>query len=454
MFDNLTDHLNSALKKIQGQGRITEKNIKETISEISNSLIDADVALEVVNEIINKVQQQALGEKVLASLTPGQVMTKIIHDELIEIMGSTSEPIKLDAKPPVVILMAGLQGSGKTTTVAKLARLLKENHKKKVMVTSADVYRPAAIDQLHRLAQTIEVNVFPSNGTQTPINIAKAALRQASIEFMDVLIIDTAGRTHIDEAMMLEIQQLHQVTQPTETLFVVDSMTGQDAAKTAKSFHERLPLTGVILTKADGDARGGAALSIRYLTGKPIKFIGVGEKIDALETFHPERMVSRILGMGDILSLVEEAEKKIDQKQAKKMAKKLQKGHGFDFEDYLNQLQQMQKMGGIAKLMEKLPLGGKMPTALKSQINDDVFKQSEAIIQSMTIQERRFPNLIKGTRKERIAKGSGNDIQAVNRLLQQFTKMQKMTKKLAKGGMHKMMKQMQQMKNMLPPNGF
>ena len=454
MFDNLTEHLNATLKKIQGRGRITEKNIKDTITDISNNLIDADVALDVVNEIISKVEQQALGEKVLSSLTPGQVMTKIIHDELIVIMGSTVDPIILSAKPPIIILMAGLQGAGKTTSVAKLAHFLKENHKKKVMVTSADVYRPAAIEQLRRLAESVGVAYFPSHQHQSPIDIARAAQKQASIEFMDVLIIDTAGRTHIDEKMMTEIRELHQTCQPTETLFVVDSMTGQDAAKTAKAFHESLPLTGVILTKADGDARGGAALSIRYLTGKPIKFIGVGEKTDALEAFHPERMVSRILGMGDILSLVEEAEKKIDQKQAKKMAQKLQKGHGFDFEDYLNQLQQMKKMGGIAKLMEKLPMGGQIPKALKQQVNDDVFKQSEAIIQSMTLQERRFPTLIKGTRKERIAKGSGNDIQAINRLLQQFTKMQKMAKKFAKGGMHKMVRQMEQMKNMKAPSGF
>jgi signal recognition particle subunit SRP54 len=453
MFSNLTEHLNTALKKIQGQGRITEKNIKDTITEISNTLIDADVALEVLNEIIAKIQQQALGEKVLSSLTPGQVMTKIVHDELVAIMGDANETLNLDASPPVVILMAGLQGSGKTTSVAKLARWLK-SQKKRVMVTSTDIYRPAAIIQLQRLAQTLDIAHFPSNSEQDPVDIINAAKRRAGIEFMDVLIIDTAGRTHIDEKMMAEIQMLHQISQPTETLFVVDSMTGQDAAKAAKTFHDALPLTGVILTKADGDARGGAALSIRYLTGKPIKFIGVGEKMDALEPFHPDRMVSRILGMGDILSLVEEAEQKIDKKQAEKMAEKLKKGRGFDFEDYLVQLQQMKNMGGMAKLMEKLPMAGQMPKALKQHMNDDIFKESEALIQSMTRKERRFPALIKGSRKERIAKGSGNTIAAVNRLLKQFDQMQKMTKKMAKGGMTKMMRQMQNMQNRMPPGRF
>ncbi|TVO75290.1 signal recognition particle protein [Sedimenticola selenatireducens] len=440
MFDNLTDRLGGVLDKLRGQGRLTEENIQETAREIRMALLEADVALPVVREFVDQVKAKALGEEVMRSLTPGQVLIKIVNDELVRVMGEANAKLNLAAQPPAVILMAGLQGSGKTTSVAKLARWLKETQKKSVMVVSCDVYRPAAIDQLKTLAAEVEAEFYPSTTLQKPLAIAKAALDQARRQFVDVLIVDTAGRLHIDASLMDEIKQLHAGISPVETLFVVDSMTGQDAANTAKAFDDALPLTGVILTKTDGDARGGAALSIRQITGKPIKFLGVGEKTTALEPFHPERMASRILGMGDVLSLVEEVQGKVDQAKAEKLAKKLHKGQGFDLEDFRDQMEQMSNMGGLNKLMDKLPGMGNIPDHVKNQVNDKELVRTIAIINSMTPQERRFPNLIKGSRKRRIALGSGTQVQEVNKMLKQFTQMQKMMKKMKGGGMAKMMR--------------
>jgi len=441
MFDSLSDRLAGSLKKLRGQGRITEDNIKETLREVRMALLEADVALPVVREFIERVKERAMGQDVMRSLSPGQVFVKIVNDELVAVMGDEDNSLNLNSQPPVVILMAGLQGAGKTTSVAKLARFLKERQKKSVMVASADVYRPAAIEQLKTLASDVEAKFFPSDASQDPVAIAQAAVAQAKLEYVDVVIIDTAGRLHIDDDMMGEIKRIHAAINPTETLFTVDSMTGQDAANTAKAFNEALPLTGVILTKTDGDARGGAALSIRHITGKPIKFMGVGEKTTALEVFHPDRIVSRILGMGDVLSLVEEAQRKIDTDSAEKLANKLKKGKGFDLEDFRDQLQQMSKMGGIGTLMDKLPGMGQIPDAVKNQANDKELVRMEAMINSMTPKERRRPELIKGSRKKRIAAGSGTQIQDVNRLLKQFSQMQKMMKKMGqKGGMSKMMR--------------
>ncbi len=442
MFENLTDRLGGVLDKLRGQGRLTEENIKDTMREVRRALLEADVALPVVKEFVDQVREQALGEEVMRSLTPGQVLVKIVNDELVRIMGESNEGLNLSAQPPVVVMMAGLQGSGKTTSVAKLARFLKERHKKKVMVVSCDVYRPAAIDQLRTLASEVEAEFFPSTTDQKPEKIANAALKEAKRRFCDVLIVDTAGRLHVDEEMMGEIKALHKATSPTETLFVVDSMTGQDAANTAKAFDEALPLTGIILTKADGDSRGGAALSIRHITGKPIKFIGVGEKTTALDPFHPERMASRILGMGDVLSLVEEMQSKVDHEKAEKFAKKMQKGKGFDLADFKDQMEQMANMGGVGSMMDKLPGMGKIPDSVKNQINDKEFNRLIAIINSMTPHERRFPAVIKGSRKRRIAAGSGTQVQDVNKLLKQFTQMQKMMKKMKGQGMAKMLKGM------------
>ncbi|ODN67049.1 signal recognition particle protein [Methylophaga muralis] len=441
MFDSLSDRLAGSLKKLRGQGRITEDNIKETLREVRMALLEADVALPVVRDFIEKVKERAMGQDVMRSLTPGQVFVKIVNDELVAVMGDEDNSLNLNSQPPVVILMAGLQGAGKTTSVAKLARFLKERHKKSVMVASADVYRPAAIEQLKTLAIDVEAKFFPSDASQDPVAIAQAAVAQAKLEYVDVVIIDTAGRLHIDDDMMGEIKRIHAAINPAETLFTVDSMTGQDAANTAKAFNEALPLTGVILTKTDGDARGGAALSIRHITGKPIKFMGVGEKTTALEVFHPDRIVSRILGMGDVLSLVEEAQRKMDAGSAEKLANKLKKGKGFDFEDFRDQLQQMSKMGGLTSLMDKLPGMGQLPDSVKNQANDKELVKMEAMINSMTPKERRRPELIKGSRKKRIAAGSGTQIQDVNRLLKQFSQMQKMMKKMGqKGGMAKMMR--------------
>lgn len=441
MFDSLSDRLAGSLKKLRGQGRITEDNIKETLREVRMALLEADVALPVIREFIEKVKERAMGQDVMRSLSPGQVFVKIVNDELVAVMGDEDNGLNLNTQPPAVILMAGLQGAGKTTSVAKLARWLKERQKKSVMVASADIYRPAAIEQLKTLAKDVEAKFFPSDSSQHPVAIAQAAIAQAKLEYVDVVIIDTAGRLHIDDDMMSEIKQIHAAINPVETLFTVDSMTGQDAANTARAFNDALPLTGVILTKTDGDARGGAALSIRHITGKPIKFMGVGEKTTALEVFHPERVVSRILGMGDVLSLVEEAQQKLDAGSAEKLANKLKKGKGFDLEDFRDQLQQMSKMGGISSLIDKLPGMGQLPAAVKNQANDKELVKMEAMINSMTPKERRRPELIKGSRKKRIAAGSGTQIQDVNRLLKQFSQMQKMMKKMSqKGGMAKMMR--------------
>ncbi len=441
MFDSLSDRLAGTLKNLRGQGRITEKNVTDTLREVRMALLEADVALPVVREFIARVKERAMGQDVLTSLTPGQALVKVVNDELTAVMGEANESLNLATQPPAVILMAGLQGAGKTTSVAKLARWLKEREKKSVLVASADVYRPAAIEQLKTLAREVDVEFFPSETDQKPVDIATAAVEQAKKKFIDVVIIDTAGRLHIDDEMMLEIKQIHAAISPIETLFTVDSMTGQDAANTAKAFDEALPLTGIILTKTDGDARGGAALSIRHITGKPIKFLGVGEKTDALEPFHPDRVVSRILGMGDVLSLVEDAQRKMDVGAADKMAKKLKKGKGFDLNDYKEQLQQMKKMGGMSAMMDKLPGMGNVPQAAKDQVNDKEFDRIEAMISSMTKKERLKPEIIKGGRKKRIAAGSGTQVPDINRMLKQFTQMQKMMKKMSsKGGMAKMMR--------------
>ncbi|MGD9170759.1 MAG: signal recognition particle protein, partial [Candidatus Thiodiazotropha sp.] len=440
MFDNLTQRLGKVLNDLRGQGRLTDDNIKETMREVRMALLEADVALPVVREFTDQVKQKAMGEAVMKSLTPGQMLIKIVNDELIHLMGEANEALDLAAQPPAVILMAGLQGSGKTTSVAKLGRWLLQQGKKKISVVSCDVYRPAAIEQLKTLARDVGIDFIPSTGDEKPLVIAKRAMQEAAKGFAEVLIVDTAGRLHVDEQMMGEIKQLHQALDPVETLFVVDSMTGQDAANTAKAFNDALPLTGVILTKADGDARGGAALSIRQITGKPIKFIGVGEKTDALEAFHPERIASRILGMGDVLSLVEEVSRKVDQEQATKLAKKLQKGKGFDLEDFKEQMLQMANMGGMSSLLDKLPGMGELPEHVKNQVNDKEIGRLIAIINSMTPHERAFPAVIKGSRKRRIAAGSGTQVQDVNKLLKQFTQMQKMMKKMKGGGMKKMMR--------------
>ncbi|HBA66271.1 MAG TPA: signal recognition particle protein [Methylococcaceae bacterium] len=443
MFDNLTDRLSSTLKTIKGQGRLTETNIKDTLREVRMALLEADVALPVVTEFIDRVREGALGQQVQTSLTPGQAMIKLVQSELIKVMGEENEGLNLKANPPAVILMAGLQGAGKTTTAAKLGRFLKEKQKKKVGVVSADIYRPAAIKQLQTLADDLSLDFFASDASQKPIDIVNNALDAAKKKFLDVLIVDTAGRLHIDDEMMDEIKALHASINPVETLFVVDSMTGQDAANTAKAFHDALPLTGVILTKADGDARGGAALSIRHITGKPIKFIGVGEKTDALEPFYPDRVASRILGMGDVLGLIEEIEQKIDKQKAEKLAKKIQKGKTFDLEDLREQLLQMQSMGGVGSLMEKLPGMSQVPKEMKDKVNDKELARQIAVINSMTMQERRYPDLIKGNRKKRIAAGCGQELQDVNRILKQHKMMEKMMKRFKKGNMANMMRGMQ-----------
>lgn len=444
MFSHLSSRLNKVIKNLTGQGRLTESNITDTLRDIRIALLEADVALPVAIEFINKIQAKAVGKDVMESLTPGQVLIKIVHDELVAVMGDMNADLDLKVEPPAVILVAGLQGSGKTTTVAKLANWLQKQQKKSVLVASCDVYRPAAIDQLATLAKSIDTTFYPSLATDDPIAIAKGAIQAAKNQVIDVVIIDTAGRLHIDDAMMTEIKKLHAAINPIETLFVVDSMTGQDAANTAKAFNDALPLTGVILTKTDGDARGGAALSIRHITGKPIKFMGVGEKVEALEPFYPDRIASRILDMGDIVSLVEEAERTIDKSQAEKLVKKIKKGKPFDLEDFRDQLKQIHKMGGIAGIVSKLPGVGSLPDNVKNQFNDKKLVEIEAIINSMTKKERRFPDRIKNSHKRRIAGGSGTSIQSINQLLKQFTQMQKMMKKMSKrGGMMKLMRGLQ-----------
>lgn len=440
MFDNLTDRLGSTLKKIKGQGRLTESNIKETLREVRMALLEADVALPVVTDFIERIKVGALGQEVQSSLSPGQSLIKLVQSELVKVMGEVNEGLNLKATPPAIILMAGLQGAGKTTTVAKLGRWLKENQKKKVGVVSADVYRPAAIKQLQVLANELSLEFFESDISQKPVDIAKNAIEAAKKKFLDVIIIDTAGRLHIDDEMMGEIKELHAAINPVETLFVVDSMTGQDAAITAKAFNDALPLTGVILTKADGDARGGAALSIRHITGKPIKFIGVGEKTDALEPFYPDRIASRILGMGDVLGLIEEIEQKVDKEKAERLVKKIQKGKGFDLEDFREQLQQMQSMGGVGSMLDKLPGMSSMPQEMKDKVNDKELARQIAVISSMTMKERRYPDLIKGNRKKRIADGCGQQLSDVNRILKQFMMMQKMMKRFKSGNMTNMIR--------------
>lgn len=450
MFENLSDRLSRSLRNISGRGRLTEDNIKETLREVRMALLEADVALPVVRDFISRVKESSLGQEVNKSLTPGQEFVKIVQNELTNAMGEVNTELNLAAQPPAVVLMAGLQGAGKTTSVGKLGKLLKEKHKKKVLVVSADVYRPAAIKQLETLAQNVGIDFFPSDAQEKPIDIANRALQHAKLKFYDVLLVDTAGRLHVDEEMMDEIKAIHASINPVETLFVVDAMTGQDAANTASAFNQALPLTGVVLTKVDGDARGGAALSIRHITGKPIKFLGVGEKTDALEPFHPDRIASRILGMGDMLSLIEEIESKVDRTQAEKLAHKLKKGDGFDLTDFMSQLKQMRNMGGMASMLAKMPGMGQLPDNVKSQMDDKLLVRMEAIISSMTVKERQQPEIIKGSRKRRIAQGSGVQVQEVNRLLKQFDDMQRMMKKMKKGGLAKMMRGM---KGMMPP-GF
>ena len=445
MFDNLTERLSNSFKALQGKSKLSESNIKDAIREVRRSLLEADVALEVINVFIDQVQMKAIGLKVDEGLTPSQAFVKLVEKELTEIIGGENEALNLSTQPPAVIMVAGLQGSGKTTSIAKLARYLKEQQKKKVLLVSADVYRPAAIEQLNVLADQIEVDFFPSAVEDRPEIIVAEAKKQAQKQFHDVLLVDTARRLHVDDQMMSEIQILQKKVNPIETLFVVDSMTGQDAAHTAKVFADTLPLTGVILTKTDGDARGGAALSVRHITGKPIKFLGVGEKTDALEPFHPDRIVSRLLGMGDVLSLVEEISKKVDHKKAKRTVQKMAKGR-FDLDDMREQLIQMQEMGGMGALIDKMPGMGQLPQNVKNQvIGDTESNRMVAIINSMTPKERSHINLIKGSRKKRIANGSGTDVQHVNKLLRQFEKMQKTMKKMKGGKMKKMMQKMGEM---------
>ena len=444
MFENLTGRLSGTVKKLRGQARLTEENIQSTLREVRMALLEADVALPVVRGFVDSVKQKALGKEVLQSLSPGQSFIKIVHNELVHLMGDANEGLTLAAQPPVVILVAGLQGSGKTTSVAKLSRWLSEQQKKSVAVASCDVYRPAAIDQLRTLAQQVGAEFIQSEATEKPVDIARRAADHARKQFKDVLLIDTAGRLHVDDDMMQEISALHAAVQPTETLFVVDSMSGQDAAVSAQAFNDALPLTGVVLTKTDGDARGGAALSVREITGKPIKFLGTGEKVTALEPFYPERIASRILGMGDVVSLVEKVEQEVDQAQAQRLARKIKKGRGFDLVDLKNQLEQMMNMGGLTSLMDKIPGTAGLPKNTNALADDRMLPRMIAIISSMTPHERRFPDVIKNARKRRIAAGSGTQVQDVNRLLKQHMQMKKMMKKASKkGGLQRMMQSMQ-----------
>ena len=450
MFENLTDRLSRTLQNLRGQGRLSETNIRDSLREVRMALLEADVALPVVKDFIEAVRAKAVGQEVISSLSPGQALIKVVNDELVSIMGEAHDGLDLKHKPPVIVLMAGLQGAGKTTTVAKLARRLLEVEKKSVMVASADVYRPAAIEQLKTLAAEVGADFHPSDNQQKPVAIARDAVSAAIRANADVLILDTAGRLAIDQQMMDEIRAIHDAVNPVETLFVVDSMTGQDAATTAKAFNDALPLSGVVLTKTDGDARGGAALSVRHVTGKPIKFIGSGEKTDALEAFHPDRIASRILGMGDILSLVEQAQDKVDHVKAEKLARKVKRGKGFDLEDLRDQFTQMENMGGLGSLIDKLPgMGSGVAQAMQNPAHSRQMKSMVAIIDSMTPLERRKPEVINGSRKRRVAQGSGTQIQDVNRLLKQHKQMQRMMKKMgSKGGMANMMRGM---KGKLPP---
>ncbi|HZX30571.1 MAG TPA: signal recognition particle protein [Rhodocyclaceae bacterium] len=451
MLDNLTQRLARVMKTIKGEARLTESNIADALREVRMALLEADVALPVVKDFIAAVKEKAVGEEVIGSLSPGQALVGVVHQELTRLMGEAHQGINFATQPPAIVLMAGLQGAGKTTTVGKLAKFLKENQKKKVLVVSCDVYRPAAIDQLKSVAGQAGVDFFPSSTGEKPETIALAAVDWAKRHYHDVLLVDTAGRLAIDEEMMAEIKRLHGAINPIETLFVVDAMLGQDAVNTARAFNEALPLTGVVLTKLDGDARGGAALSVRHITGKPIKYAGVGEKLSGLEAFHPERMASRILGMGDVLSLIEEAKKGIDEEKAVALAKKLKSGKGFDLNDFKEQIGQMRKMGGMSALMDKMPaqiaqMAGQLPVGAENKMIGRV----EGIINSMTPAERAKPELIKASRKRRIAAGAGVQVQEVNRLLNQFEQSQKMMKQLTKGGIGKLMRGM---KGMLPGMG-
>ena len=448
MLDTLSERLSGTFRKLTGKAVLSEENIQDALREVRRALLEADVALAVVKDFTDRVSLRAVGQEVSKSLSPGQAFIKIVQAELEAVMGNANSELDLKAAPPAVILMAGLQGAGKTTSVGKLSRYLKQTAKKSVMVVSADVYRPAAIKQLHTLAAEVEVEFFESNEQQKPEAIVSAALLEAKRKFIDVLIVDTAGRLAVDAEMMAEIGDLHALLKPVETLFVVDAMTGQDAAITAKAFNDTLPLTGVILTKADGDARGGAALSVRHITGKPIKFIGVGEKSDALEPFYPDRIASRILGIGDVLSLIEEAERKVDKAQAEKLANKIKKGKGFDLEDFREQLKQMQNMGGVASIMDKLPGMGALPPGAAKMVDYSKFKRMESIINSMTPRERRNPDVLNGSRKRRITQGSGTQIQDLNQLLKQHKQMQKVMKKMKGGNMANMMRGLGGMRGM------
>ncbi len=459
MFESLSQRLSSTVERLRGRARLTEANIRESLREVRIALLEADVALPVVQALIQRVQVRAVGQEVLKSLTPGQALVKVVRDELTALMGTANADLNLNCAPPAVVLMAGLQGAGKTTTVAKLGKFLKDRKKKKVMVVSCDVYRPAAIEQLRLLADQVDVLFHPSSADQDPVAIAKSAVDAAKKNFADVLLVDTAGRLAIDQQMMAEIKTLHAALDPVETLFVVDAMTGQDAASSAKAFAEALPLTGVVLTKTDGDARGGAALSVRYVTGRPIKFLGVSEKPDGLDAFHPDRLAQRILGMGDVLSLVEQVEQNVDKEKAQRLAEKVMKGKRFDMNDMRDQLAQMLNMGGLASLMDKLPGVGSLPDNVKSKVNDKEIQRMVAIINSMTKKERRHPDLLNGSRKVRVARGSGTQPADVNRLLKQYMQMEKMMSKMASGGIKGLMRQMgSAMKGMggggLPPGAM
>jgi signal recognition particle subunit SRP54 len=451
MLDNLTQRLSKVVKTLRGQARLTEENIQEAMREVRMALLEADVALPVVKDLISRVREKAVGQEVIGSLTPGQALVGVVHDELKALMGGTHAGLDLSTQPPAVILMAGLQGAGKTTTTGKLGKLLRERMKKKVLAVSADVYRPAAIDQLKSVSAQAGIDFFPSSPDQKPVDIARAALDHARRHYYDVVLLDTAGRLAIDEAMMAEIKDLHAAVRPVETLFIVDAMLGQDAVNTARAFNDALPLTGVILTKLDGDSRGGAALSVRHVTGKPLKFAGVGEKLSGLEEFHPERMASRILGMGDILGLVEEARRNVDEEKARDFARKLKTGKGFDLNDFKEQIGQMRRMGGLSSMLEKLPAQlSQAAGQLQGGAEEKSIGRIEGIINSMTPAERARPEIIKASRKRRIAAGSGVPVQEVNRLLKQFEQTQKMMKQFSKGGMQKMMRSMKGMFAGLP----
>ena len=451
MLDNLTSRFSNVFKNIRGQSKLTEDNIKEALREVRLALLEADVALPIVKDFVNNVKEKALGREITDSLTPDQAFIGVVNEALVDLMGKENSSLNLAAAPPAVVLMAGLQGAGKTTTVGKLSRLLKNEQKKKILVVSADVYRPAAIEQLKLLAEQVGVDFFPSDAGQQPVDIARAAVDYAKKHFYDVLMVDTAGRLAIDEAMLNEIKALHAAVNPVATLFVVDAMLGQDAVNTAQAFNEALPLTGVILTKMDGDSRGGAALSVRQTTGKPIKFIGIGEKVNGLEPFHPDRIASRILGMGDVLTLIEDVQKGIDEEVAAKMAKKLHKGKGFDLNDFKEQIQQMRNMGGLESIMSKMPGEiGQLSKQIPEGTAEKAMGHVEAIINSMTAKERANPALLKASRKRRIAAGSGTTIQEVNKMLKQFEQSQQMMKMFSGKGMGKLMNMAKGMKGRFP----